>query len=309
MSDQSGPVSDAEATALPAIRVVPPRPSQGSAEVGIVLYAPGATLGPRVQPDYELVLMHTGAAHVVVDGVERHIAAGHVGLFRPGGLEYFAFAGDQKTRHSWIALAPQRVDEAARRALDTATSILPLSSALHTCVELARVVAEADEPTEQPVLTAAARTALALYVVEATQLTMAHTMEHSAVAHARQVARRRAVEGISVRELAQDVGLSPEHLVRLFRRHTGQTLVALLREERLAHAIRLLEHTGLSVAEVAQQSGFASPHHFARCLRAATAMTPTELRRWSWAVPPAAGPDARADLGAAGATSLSPQER
>src|SRR5919201_669205 len=106
--------------------------------------------------------------------------------------------------------------------------------------------------------------------------------EHPAVTRARELARRRAAEGISVSDLACEVGLSLEHLVRLFRRQTGLTPGAVLREERLSHGMHLLQHTGLTVAEVARRSGFVSPHHFARSVRAATGMSPSELRAGSW---------------------------
>ena len=250
--------------------------------VGVVTYPPRATLGPRVQPDYQLVLVHTGSARVTVDGIPREIPAGHVGLLRPGATEFFAFARDRQTRHSWIAAAPGYLDDELCQLLDGATPCLPLSATMQTCVGLGRDVAAIDGPERWPVLAAVAKAALALYVAEATHAAAAHSAEHPALARAREIARRRAAEGIGVSELAREVGLSMEHLVRLFRRQTGMTPGALLREERLSHGMHLLQHTGLSVAEVARRSGFASPHHFARSVRAATGMTPSELRARSW---------------------------
>lgn len=99
---------------------------------------------------------------------------------------------------------------------------------------------------------------------------------------ARALARQRACEGLGAAELAREVGVSPEHLVRLFARELGTTPGAYLRAERVAHAMQLLAHTGLSVAEIAHQSGFATPQHLAHCLRAATGQTPTGLRACSW---------------------------
>lgn len=249
---------------------------------GVVTYPPRATLGPRVQPAYQLVLVHTGSARVTVNGIPREIPAGHVGLLLPGTTEFFAFAPDRQTRHSWIAAAPACLDGELCRRLDRTTPCLPLSATMQTCVDLGREVAAVDDPERRPVLAAVARAALALYVAEATHAASAQSTEHPAVARARELARRRAAEGISVSDLAREVGLSLEHLVRLFRRQTGMTPGALLREERLSHGMHLLQHTGLTVAEVARRSGFVSPHHFARTVRAATGMTPSELRSRSW---------------------------
>jgi AraC family transcriptional regulator of arabinose operon len=227
--------------------------------------------------------VHTGSAYVSVDGVTREIGAGQVGLLLPGAVEFFAFARTRETRHSWITLPPSYLDDDERRALGQVRDCLSLSPAMQACVEVGCEVAEVDDPARRPVLVAVARAALALYVAEATYAAVAQRAAHPAVTRACEVARRRAREGIGVQDLAREVGLSTEHLVRLFRRDTGLTPGAFLRAERLAHGMHLLEHTGLPVAEVAQQSGFASPHHFARCLRAAVGLTPTQLRTRHWA--------------------------
>jgi AraC family transcriptional regulator, arabinose operon regulatory protein len=263
-------------------RAVPAQVPRHLPNAGVVTYPPRATLGPRVQPAYQLVLVHTGSARVTVNGLPREIPAGHVGLLLPGTTEFFAFALDRQTRHSWIAAVPAYLDGALCRRLDRTTPCLPLSATMQTCVDLGREVAAVDDPERRPVLAAVAGAALALYVAEATHAATAQRAEHPAVARARELARRRAAEGISVSDLAREVGLSMEHLVRLFRRQTGMTPGALLREERLSHGMHLLQHTGLTVAEVARRSGFVSPHHFARSVRAATGMTPSELRSRSW---------------------------
>ena len=252
------------------------------ANAGLVLYAPRATFGPRVQQEYQLVLVHAGHATVRVDGHERRIPAGHVGLLLPGRPEFFAFARDCQTRHSWMALAPRALEQGVRHALDTAVPCLPISGAMQTCMDLALAVEPVDEPAHRPVLVAVAHAALRLYLAEATRLGTGGSTGHPAVSRAQAIARLRAAEGTTVSDLAREVGLSPEHLIRLFARETGRTPGTLLREERLARGVYLLENTGLSVAEAAHRSGFASPHHFARAVRAATGMTPSALRARRW---------------------------
>lgn len=250
---------------------------------GTIVYPARAVFGPRVQQDYQLVLVHTGSVHVSVDGVVREIPPGHVGLLRPGGRESFVFARDRETHHGWIALPPHNLDEKARAALDAAPWCLPISEAMQACMDLACSTMSIDDPDGRPVLTAIARAALALYAAEATHVPGATPTEHPAVTHARALARKSACEGLNVQDLARSAHISPEHLVRLFRRDLGTTPGALLRAERRAHGMHLLTHTGLSVAEIAHQSGFASPHHFAQALRAAIGMSPTELRAHGWA--------------------------
>jgi len=156
--DRPVPISDHDPDTAPTPRSLP--------NTGFVVYPPGATFGPRLQPDYQLVLVHAGAARVTVDGAGRDIASGHVGLLRPGHEETYAFGYDGETRHSWIAVPPRALDDAACAALDAAPGLLPLSPALEACVEVGRATVAVDEPERRPVLAAVGRAALALYVAE-----------------------------------------------------------------------------------------------------------------------------------------------
>jgi len=275
MADDFVPILDLDqGQALAPVRLSLP-------SAGVVTYPPRSTFGPRAQPDYQLVLVHTGSARVAVDGVARDIPPGHVGLLLPGATEFFTWAHDRETHHGWIALPPTSLDHATREALAAAPRCLPLSRSLTSCVEIGDATAAVDGPG-RPVLEAIGRAAFALYLAESAHADLASSPEHPAVGRARVIARQRACEGLGVGDLAREVGVSAEHLVRLFRRDLGITPGAYLRRERLARAVHLLTHTGLSVAEVAHRAGFATPHHLAASLRAATGQTPTELRRRSW---------------------------
>jgi AraC-like DNA-binding protein len=82
----------------------------------------------------------------------------------------------------------------------------------------------------------------------------------------------------SLKEVADRFGCSREHLSRIFRQRTGQTPAAHLNRARLQQALHLLRETTLPLAEVAEQTGFASTHTLARHVRRATGVPPTALR-------------------------------
>jgi AraC family transcriptional regulator of arabinose operon len=204
-------------------------------------------------------------------------------MLMPGTTEFFVFGqGQETTCHSWIAMPPDLLERDLLTALAVSPRCLPLSSAMTACVNAGIAIARVDDPQQPTVLSAIARAALLLYVSEARRAREEGVHEHVAVTLARSIARQHAREGLTVNDLAKTVGVSPEHLVRLFRRDLGTTPGALLRAERLTHAVQLLTHTGLSVAEVAHQAGYADAHHFARSLRRVTGLTATELRRRNW---------------------------
>jgi AraC family transcriptional regulator of arabinose operon len=256
--------------------------SSGSPNAGVVCYRPGATLGPRVQRDYELVLVHTGIAVVFVDGLQREILAGHAGLLLPGRTELFRFAADRETRHSWVALPGHLLDPATQQALNEAALCLPLSSAMIDCAGLARDVAAIDLACDSPALAAVARAALVLYLVEQRRTITARALEHPVIHRAREIAREQARHGLGAGDLAHAIGLSREHLARLFRRDLHMTPGAFLREERVRYAVQLLEQTGLPIGDVARQAGFISTQHFARLVRTSTGMSPTDVRARAW---------------------------
>jgi AraC family chemosensory pili system transcriptional regulator ChpD len=81
-------------------------------------------------------------------------------------------------------------------------------------------------------------------------------------------------------ELADEAGMSREHLIRTFTRATGTPPYAWHLSARLAEARRRLRR-GEPVADVAHGLGFADQAHFHRHFTAAYAITPGRYRRLS----------------------------
>lgn len=84
---------------------------------------------------------------------------------------------------------------------------------------------------------------------------------------------------LSLARIAADAGVSGEHLARVFRQSTGQTVFEYVRRMRLERAKTLLAGSGHNVGEVARLSGFESPAVFSRTFRRAVGVSPSEYRR------------------------------
>ena len=69
---------------------------------------------------------------------------------------------------------------------------------------------------------------------------------------------------IRLASAAQHVDVTPPHLDRLLKEHTGLTFLQQLRRIRMRHAERLLLTTVSSIKETAWASGYTSPGSFAR---------------------------------------------
>ena len=79
-------------------------------------------------------------------------------------------------------------------------------------------------------------------------------------------------------ELADAARLSVNHFIRAFRQQTGVTPHRHLVLRRLERGVALLKRPGISIAEVADLVGFATPSHFVATFRRAMGVTPGELR-------------------------------
>jgi AraC family transcriptional regulator, transcriptional activator of pobA len=93
------------------------------------------------------------------------------------------------------------------------------------------------------------------------------------------VIERRYGEPISLREVADAVGLSAGHLTTVVGRRTGRTVQQWITERRLAEARRLLAETDLTVLAVAGRVGYADAGYLIRRFRAAHGVPPQEWRR------------------------------
>lgn len=85
-------------------------------------------------------------------------------------------------------------------------------------------------------------------------------------------------EDISLEKVASIAGFSKYHFTRLFKQYTDVSFYKYLNQRRIDHAKLLLLDPGISVIEVATQSGFSSLSAFLRMFKQLNGCTPTEFR-------------------------------
>lgn len=257
---------------------------------GIVTYPPGGVYGPRTQRDLQLVALHEGSVRVEIDGAPHGFEAGQVFLLRPGRREFFRFAPERPTVHSWVAARlPSPVEAWLREVpgLGPAPPALPLSPALKRLIGLAAALPPGLQGpgTREPAATLA-RAAVVYFWHElglAASGSGRPGPRHEAVLRALDCMRRRLDEPLALSDLAEAAAVTPEHLCRLFRAELATAPMRRLWAERTTAGLHLLAATGLSVQEIAARCGFRSTFHFARRVRAAAGASPTAYRaaRWS----------------------------
>lgn len=81
-------------------------------------------------------------------------------------------------------------------------------------------------------------------------------------------------EKFSLTALAESVSMSRNECCRYFRHMMNMTITEYLLEYRLAKAAALLEASGLSITEIAEQTGFCDVSYFIKMFRRKTGITP-----------------------------------
>lgn len=90
--------------------------------------------------------------------------------------------------------------------------------------------------------------------------------------------RANFAERITVASAAAFAGMSETKFMKQFKSATGETFVSYLRRLRMERALQLLEETGLTVAEVAAEVGFADQSYFDKVFRGFFGRTPSSFR-------------------------------
>lgn len=84
---------------------------------------------------------------------------------------------------------------------------------------------------------------------------------------------------IRTEDIAAAVGLSPYHLSRLFKTHTGMTMREYLTRERIESAKQLLATTDRTIPQISSLLRFCDQSYFTVVFRRLTGLTPGEYRK------------------------------
>lgn len=85
----------------------------------------------------------------------------------------------------------------------------------------------------------------------------------------------------TVRGLARELHVSPDHYTRIFHRMFDTAPRALIQQARLQRACHMLLETSLSVSEVAEQTGYADVFQFSRLFKRQMKVPPSQWRAGS----------------------------
>ena len=84
---------------------------------------------------------------------------------------------------------------------------------------------------------------------------------------------------LGLNTIADSLGISPENLGRLVKKHTFKSITDFINEVRIDRAVELLEGTNKLIAEISEQCGFSSTSYFGKVFKKMKGVTPNEYRQ------------------------------
>jgi AraC family transcriptional regulator len=255
----------------------------GGLRLVVTDYLPGERMAPHWHPGTQVSMVLRGAVEEGVGGREHQGAAGAV-VVKPTGIVHRNVFGPTPVRMLSINILPGAAHEADGRlaALQGWRWMEggPASRALWRLLSTARADREsarallADGFWEMVDALEADGDAPASPSAAPPWLRRVHDLLHDCAGAAP-----------PVRDLAMSAGVHPVYLARAFRRAYGMPVTEYARRLRVRAAADRVASTGLPLARIACEAGFADQAHLTRELRRETGLTPGALRRAA-ATPP-----------------------
>jgi AraC-like DNA-binding protein len=252
--------------------------------VGDVTYSPNSTLGPRIQLNIQLVFLQAGSMTIWIDEQQHTIQARTVMLLLPSHREYFEFDKHHQTEHSYLHWYSDPISQDFLNLLESLPHTIPLSQTMNHLVENALAFRFSSLPTADQLAKIQAMEMMWRYIGES-QLwanNPINTHKNQIYSLAQRYIHQHYSANIALSDIATAVSVSETHLIRIFNKYAQTTPMSYLWDLRITQALELLIHTGLSISEVALQTGFKTSYHFSRRIREKTGLSPTEFRKQSW---------------------------
>lgn len=79
-------------------------------------------------------------------------------------------------------------------------------------------------------------------------------------------------------DISQDLGISKSHMCRIFKKHTGSTIVQYINNLRCHYALSLIE-SGYNVSRAAEAAGFMDYNYFSRTFKKILGLSPSGVEK------------------------------
>ncbi|HEY5846803.1 MAG TPA: AraC family transcriptional regulator [Microlunatus sp.] len=246
--------------------------SQGRATHGV-----GRLVDEFQLPDLWSLHLYAYSAELEVDGLGYAITPGSVSLVPPASVIRYRYEGPSTHLYAHLRTRPEMVGDEVTWPLHLLMSPGPELAVITDLMESAvDSAATRPERTRADIWLALLRLSALARDRGRDSPRRNPAQEHltRALAHI----ERHLSEPLTVPEIAAAVGVSHNHLTRLFTAGHGLTVVGYLRRRRIEHARQLLVHSTMSIAAIASTVGIPDLQAFNKACRTVTGLGPRALR-------------------------------
>ena len=243
------------------------------ANLGVGVYGVRGLRDVFELPDLWQLHLYGYAAEVTVGETIHSIRPGRVSLVPPGTRVVYRYQGRSEHLYAHFADPPTGTQRSVPVIQDAGADARLLSTLLRRAI-----AAGPDAPAQIAALVWAA-----LWQVAHLAPPAPGRPGHAAVSAAAAHIESNLSSTLTVPDIARVAGVSHNHLTRLFRAETGQTVIGYIRRRRLERARHLLRESTLSIPAIAASIGIPDLQAFNKACRHELGGSPRAVR---------AGPDA-----------------
>lgn len=103
--------------------------------------------------------------------------------------------------------------------------------------------------------------------------------KNKTVLNAIEFIERHIFDDLKVKVIAEQLGISPDHLQRLFKQELGVNVSDMIMEKKIKNAQDLICNTDLKFTEISTLLNFCSPSYFNQCFKKITHISPREYKK------------------------------
>jgi AraC family transcriptional regulator of arabinose operon len=246
----------------------------------------GLVHGWRPKGTRDWLLLYTELGHCLIrfEGGQRVAGPGDIVLYRPGTpQDYGQHDPGGKWRHVWAHWIPRPevIQWLNWPELSPGIRHLHLPRELRRPVRKELILATSMLRSSHPQGEALAANSMerALLLCNRVNPRMGNASWNPRVHEAADYLAQNLGERHSLSETARKFGFSRSLFASLFRRQVGQPPGEYLELQRIAHARHLLAYTNLTLAQIADQSGFSSPFYLSLRFKKHVGQSPRAFRQ------------------------------
>ena len=260
-----------------------PPPALWVVVTGVTADPPGATYGPRLSQNYELIWIMEGEVKATFGQAAVRGREGSFLFRRPGVRDYYEWSVRGRTVHAYVQFKIPRGGFALPKKDVPASRTMPDNDVLRPLFNYLLKLDSLREPQRTELMVPALELMLRSYIsgqvgVKPQLASQVPELVERSVEVITRKAFQNPPERLSLTELSKAVHTSPENLCRLFQKSLRLGPLEYAKMARLDRAAYLLRRTSQSLKEIASATGFYDAFHLSKSFKKVYGLSPKEFK-------------------------------